>query len=98
MLASVGLEQGDPVLVQASAAAAQTVPEMFAHTVRNQKSGILMPAVAAFGEATLLLAKRLAMGCTGVLLVGSPIADMAVDNDQGRHVLSTLKALERLRQ
>jgi hypothetical protein len=84
--------------VQASTALAQAIPEMLAHAVRHQKFGVLGPAVAPLGEAHLLLAERLAMGCAGILLVGGAVADVALDDDQGRHVFGAPKALERLRQ
>ena len=71
---------------------------MFAHAVRHQKFGVLRPAVAAFGETNLLLAERLAMGGAGVLLMRGAVADMAVDDDQGRHGLRAAESLERLRQ
>ena len=60
---------------------------MLAHAVRHQKLGVLGPAVAALGEAYLLLAERLAMGGAGVVLMRGAIADMTLDDDQGRHVV-----------
>ena len=71
---------------------------MLAHAVRHQKFGVFGPAVAAFGETDLLLAERLAMGGAGVVLVRGAVADMAVDDDQGRHLRRAPEALDRLRQ
>ena len=71
---------------------------MLAHALRHQKLGVLGPAVAALGQADLLLAERLAMGGAGILLVRGAVADMAVDDDQGRHIVRASKSLDRLRQ
>ena len=71
---------------------------MLAHAVRHQKLGVLGPAVAALGETDLLLAERLAVGRAGVVLVRGAVADMTVDDDQGRHIVGSLEDLDRLRQ
>ena len=81
--AAVGFGQPDPGLMEVAAAPANAIPEMLAHAIRHQKSGVFGPVVAALGEADLLLAERVAMGRAGVLLVGCPITDMAFD-DRGR--------------
>ncbi len=71
---------------------------MLAHAVRHQEFGVLGPAVATLGETYLLLAERLAMGRAGVVLVRGAIADMAFDDDQGRHIIGSLEDIDRLRQ
>ena len=48
---------------------------------------VLGPAVAALGEADLFLAERLAVGRGGVLLVRRTVADVAVEDDEGRPAL-----------
>ena len=84
--------------MKAFAAPAHAVPEMLAHAVRHQKFGVLGPAVAALGEAYLLLAERLAVGGAGVVLMRGAIADVTLDDDQGRHIVGAPKGLDRLRQ
>ena len=98
MLAAVGLEQTGPIGAKASTAPADAVPEMLANAVRDQELGVFRPAIAALGETDLLLAERLAVGGTGVVLMRSAITDVAVDNDQGRHIAGSPEDADRLRQ
>ena len=77
---------------------ADALLEMLAHAVRHEELGILRPAVAALGQADLLLAERLAVSRAGVLLVRRAVADMAVDDDQGRHIGACFEFLDCLRQ
>jgi hypothetical protein len=95
---SVGFEKRDPGFVKVAAAPTHAIPEMFPHTLRHQKLRVLGPAIAAFGEAHFLLAKRLAMGRTGVMLMRGTVADMTVDNDEGRHVRRMAESFDRPRQ
>ena len=81
-----------------SAAPADAILEMLAHAVRHEKLGVFRPAVAALGEAYLLLAERLAVGRAGVVLMRRAIADVAFDDDQGRHVVGAPETLDGLRQ
>ena len=81
-----------------SAAPRHAVLEMLAHPVRHKKLGVFRPAVAALGEAYLLLAERLAVGCARVVLMRRAIADVAFDDDQGRHVRCAPENLNGLRQ
>ena len=62
----------------------------------HEKLGILGPAIAALGKAYFLFAERLAMGGAGVLLVRRAVADMALDDDQRRHVRRAAESLDRL--
>ena len=98
VLASVGCEQRAPIFVETSSAPADAVLKMLAHAVRHEEFGVLGPAVAALGETDLLLAERLAVGRAGVVLVRGAVADMAFDDDQGRHIVGSLEDLDRLRQ
>ena len=96
--ASVGFELRKPSLVQALAALAHAAAEVLAHAVRNEKLGVLRPAVAPLGETDLLHAERLAMGGAGVMLVRRAVADVAVDDDQCRRIVSLAENLDRLGQ
>ena len=69
---------------------------MLAHAVGHQELRVLGPAVGAFGEADFLLAQRLAVRCGRVLLVRRAIADMAVQNDEGRAPLRLAKDVQRV--
>ena len=71
---------------------------MLAHTVRDEKLGILGPAVAPLGETYLLFAERLAVGRAGVVLVRRAVANVALDDDQRWHILGSAENLDRLRQ
>ncbi len=55
--------------------------EMLSHPIWHQEFCVLRPAIGALGEPDFFLAKRLAMGRSGVDLVGRAIADVAVEND-----------------
>ena len=71
---------------------------MLANPLGHEKLCILRPAVTALGEAYLLFAEGLAMSCAGVLLVRGAKADVAIDDDEGRHIGAGLDFLNRLRQ
>ena len=86
-----------PGRAQLLAALADARKEMLAHAVRHQKFGIFRPAIAALGQADLFDPERLAVGGAGIVLVGSAIADMALDDDQRRHVARAPEYLDRLR-
>ena len=58
--------------------------EVLVDAVGDEELGVLGPAVGALGLPHLLVAERLAVGGRGVLLVRRAVADVAVDDDQGR--------------
>ena len=77
---------------RASAAAhADAIREMLAHTIGNQELRVLGPAVSAFDEADLFFAQRLAMGRRRVVFVRRTVADVAVQDDEGRPSLGLAK-------
>ncbi len=61
--------------------------EVLADAIRHEELRVFGPSVAAFGEADLIVAERLAMGFGGVLLVWRTVADVAVQDDKGRTAL-----------
>ena len=67
---------------------------MLAHAVRHQKLRLLRPAVIPFGEPNLLLAERMAVGGTRIVLVRRAVADVAIDDDQRRTVVRRLERRE----
>ena len=94
MLLGVLGELALPGGAQLGAALADPVGEVLADAVGDEELGVLGPAVGALGLAHLLLAERLAVGGGGVHLVRRAVADVAVDDDQGRALLLALELLE----
>src|SRR5437867_4126393 len=73
-----------PPAARLRAALADAAVDNLAHPVRDEEPGILWPAISAFREPHFLLAQRLAMSRGRVDLVGRAIADVTVEDDQGR--------------
>ncbi len=92
----VGFKPRAPGVVQAFAAPADAFVEMLANAVRHQKFGVFGPTVASLGETHFFFAERLAVGRAGVVLVGRAIADMTLDDDEGRRLLVPPENLDRL--
>src|SRR6516225_2626866 len=78
------------------AARADPRGEVGGHGVGDQELGVLRPAVVAFGEADLFLAQRLAMRRGGILLMRRAVADVTVQNDEGRAALGVAKNVQRM--
>ena len=70
--------------------------EVLADAVGNQELRVFRPSVAALGQSDLLLAERLAVGCGSILFVRRAVADVAVQNDEGRPALGLPEDGERL--
>src|SRR5262249_62395163 len=68
--------------------------EVGAHGVGDQELGVLRPAVVAFAEAHLLLAQRFAVRRGGILLMWRAVADVAIQNDEGRAALGLVKDVQ----
>ena len=66
------------------------------HPVGHEELGILRPAIGALGEPDLVLAQRFAVGRGGVDLVRRAVADVAVEDDQGRPALGLAEDRERI--
>ncbi len=64
--------------------------------VRYEEFGGLWPAIAALGKADLFDPERFAMGRAGIMFMRCAVADMAVDDDQGRKRAAGLEGLNRL--
>ncbi len=94
MLGAVGGEQLGPIAPSLRAARAYPGGEMLAHGVRDEELGVLRPSVAALGEANLVVAQRLAMSGGSVVLVRRAVADVAVENDEGRAALGHLERVQ----
>src|ERR1041385_2983170 len=83
MFGAVIPEEALPAFTKLAAALANALREMLAHAVRHKKFGVFRPTVIFLGKPDFVFTERLAMRGAGVLLVRSPVADMAVHNDQG---------------
>ena len=83
MFRLVATDRIEPGVAQLLAALADPFAEVVVYAVRNIKFLVLGPAVCSLRELDLLFAERFAVGGTRVLLMRCPIADMAIDDDQG---------------
>src|SRR4029453_1674752 len=64
--------------------------------VGNEKLRILGPPIAALGKADFLIAQRLTMGFGRVLFMWGAVADVGVQDDEGRPALGLLEDFQRL--
>ena len=87
ILGAIGCEEFRPLAPSLRAARADPGREVLVDTVGDEKLRVFGPSVAALGKADLLVAERLAVGFGGVLLVRGTVADVAVENDEGRAAL-----------
>jgi membrane-associated protease RseP (regulator of RpoE activity) len=69
-----------------------------AHSIRDNKLGILRPAIGAFRQANFFLPERFSVRRAGVLFIGGAIGDVAIDDDQGGAVCGLLKCRQRALQ
>src|SRR5262249_12113921 len=83
-----------PSLAKLMASSPDAGVEMLAHALRHQELCVFGPAVAALGKSNLLLAERLPVGCTGVLLVRSSVPDMTLQDDERRLVFDVPETLD----
>ena len=83
-----------PLLMQLFSTLSDSRPEMLLHAIRNVKLGVFRPAVVPLGQANFFFSEGLAVRSAGVLLVGSAIRDVAVDNDESRPVVGMEESLE----
>ena len=72
-----------------------SVAEMFVHPIRNQEFRVFRPAVEFLGQPDFFFTQRFAVRGVGVLFVWRPVANMAVDNNQGRAICGLLERLKR---
>src|SRR5262249_41692865 len=89
-------EQFGPTSAGLGAALADAGGEMLAHAIGNEELGVFRPTIIAFGEADFVLAQGLAVRRGGILLVRRAIADVAVEDDEGRAALRLPKHIERV--
>src|SRR4029077_4676727 len=80
-----------PRLTQGPPAAADSILEAFIDAIGHEKLRIFGPTIRAFRQPDLLCAKGIAVGGRGILLMRRPVADNAVDNDEGGPILGATK-------
>src|SRR5437868_6476297 len=68
--------------------------EVVHHTVGHQKLRVFWPSVISLRQLDFAFAERLTVGAAGILLVGSSVADVAVDNDQRWAVVALVECAE----
>ena len=85
-----------PALLELPPALADAGVEMFTHAVGDEKLGVFRPAIAALRQTNLFDAERFAMRGAGIVLMGRAVADVAVDDDQGWHVVGASEGFDRL--
>ena len=77
-----------------SPARANSGCEVLAHSIGNEKLCVLRPSIRSLDEPNLVLTQGLAVRRRCVLLMGGSIADMAVQNDEGRTALGVVKNIQ----
>ncbi len=92
----VDLKQLVPACMGLGATRADSGGEALAHGLRHQELGVLGPTVETLGEADLLLAQGLAMRRRGIVLVRRAVADVAVEDDEGRPALGAAEDVDRV--
>src|SRR5262249_1578592 len=95
MRRAVPLEGRLPSRAELAAPGADAMLEMLQHAVGHQELRVLGPPVGALPGPAPRLAGRLAGGGRGVVLVGRAVADVAVDDDEGRAIVAAPERLER---
>src|SRR5258708_7864197 len=93
-LRAVLLELRLPRLAQRVPTPSHARREVLAHSAGHEELRVLRPAVRALGEADLFRTERLAVRGAGVLLVRRAVADVAVDDDEGRPIVRPLEGSE----
>ena len=87
IFALIGGEELRPLPPGLCAPRADAVGKTLVHSVWNKKLRVLGPAVKTLRKANLFFAERLAMSLGGIVLVRRTVADVAVENDEGRTAL-----------
>ena len=88
-------EERRPLASRRGAARPDAGGEVLADGVRHQELCLLRPAVALLGETNLRFAERLAVSRGRVVLVRRAVADVAVEDDQGRASLRLAEDAQR---
>src|SRR4030095_6205895 len=88
------LEQAPPPPPRLCAASPDPGRKMLPNPLGNEELCVLWPVVGPFVKADFFFAERLAVGGGGGLAVRRTVADMAVQDDEGRTALGFLKYAE----
>src|SRR6202140_1142815 len=87
-----------PAPTQLCTAFADSVLEVLSYPFGNVEFRIFRPTIIPLGQVDFLFTEWLAMSGARVLLVGSAVSDVAVDNDQSRSIIGSQESLKGARQ
>src|SRR6202795_3571808 len=87
-----------PAQTQLGTAFADSVLEVLSYPFGNVEFCIFRPTIIPLGQVDFLFTEWLAMGSAGVLLVGSAVSNVAVNNDQSRPIIGVQESLKGPRQ
>src|SRR5262245_50162208 len=82
ILGFVVLDASEPGVAEHFPASADPLAEELRDSVGNMELGVLRPAVISLSQPDFLFAERLSVGGRSVLLVGGPVCDVTVYNNQ----------------
>src|ERR1700722_1509589 len=80
----VDCEELCPLAMGFCPADTDSIGKVLADVVRDEKLSILRPSIAALRQPDLILPERLSMGFRGILLMWRTVADVAVQDEEGR--------------
>src|ERR1700688_3655846 len=98
VLAGVLAKHFLPVLTQLCTALADSILEVLSYPFGNIEFRIFRPTIIPLGQTDFIFTKWLAMSGTRVLLVGSAVSNVAVNNDQSRSIIGVQESLKGPRQ
>ena len=93
ILGLIVLDPREPGVAKLLAALADPLAKELMNAVGNQELRVLRPTVEFLREPDFVLTQRLAVRGAGVLLVGCPPGDVAIDDNQGRPIAAVEKRL-----
>ena len=80
----VGCEERCPLAMGFRPTYTDSGSKVLADAIRDEKLSILRPSIAALSQPDLIVAERLSMGFRGVLFMWRTVADVAVQDEEGR--------------
>src|SRR5712671_3324167 len=98
VLAGVLAKHFLPALTQLCTAFADSVLEVLSYPFGNVEFRIFRPTIVPLGQVDFLFTEWLAMSGARVLLVGSAVSNVAVNNDQSRPIIGVQESLKGPRQ
>src|ERR1700731_1214298 len=78
------------------AACADSGSKVLSDAIRDEKLSILRPSIAALSQPDLIVAERFSVGFRGILFMWRTVADVAVQDEEGRGARRLAKHLQGL--